>query len=65
MKTYTVTEKGNTSTIQASSFDKAAALYFGVDKAVRAMGGKPNEFSNQRLSKLTFDSYRSAIFAKA
>lgn len=65
MKTYAVTEKGNVSTIQASSFDKAAALYFGVGKAVRAMSGKPNEFSNQRLSKLTFGSYRSAVFTKA
>lgn len=65
MKTYTVTEKGNVTTVQESSFEKAAAFYFGVEKAVRIMGGKPNEFSNQRLSKHTFGSYRSAIFAKA
>jgi len=64
MKTYTVTEKENVTTIQESSYEKAAALYFKVEKAVRVMGGKPNEFSNQKLSKLTFSFYRSAIFAK-
>lgn len=51
MKTFRITTpSGNVTTIQASSFQKAANEFFGVEKAIRCMS-PDGYWANHRHSK--------------
>lgn len=59
MKTYIVTEKDIATEVSANSLEKAAAIYFGVEKPVKSMGFK-NEYANMRYSKTNAPLWRGA-----
>ena len=50
MKTFNITSQGVTTTVQASSFQKAANAFFKVEKAIRCMG-PDGYWANHRHSK--------------
>lgn len=59
-KTYKITEKGTSTEVQATSREKAAALFFGVAKPVRVMGLTKNEYANMKHKREHLSAYRSA-----
>lgn len=50
MKTFNITSNGVITTVQASSLQKAANAFFGVEKAIRCMG-LDGYWANHRHSK--------------